>query len=37
MFFDSYSIYLKTDKFQLVIYKRGCNSLRFSFMMKVIG
>jgi hypothetical protein len=24
-------------KFQLVIYKRGCYSLRFSFKMKVIG
>ena len=26
-----------THKFRLVIYKRGCYSLRFSFKMKVIG
>ena len=25
------------DKFKLVIYKRGFNSLRFSYMMKVTG
>ena len=27
----------QTDKFQLVIYKRRFNSLRFSFMMKEVG
>ena len=30
-----YHTYL--HKFRLVIYKRGCYSLRFSFKMKVIG
>ncbi len=28
---------IRIDKFRLVIYKRGCYSLRFSFKMKVIG
>ena len=28
---------VKRVKFRLVIYKRGCYSLRFSFKMKVIG
>ena len=35
--FNRYFLYYHGNDIRLVIYKRGCYSLRFSFKMKVIG
>ena len=35
--FENLQFQNRSDKFKLVIYKRGFNSLRFSYMMKVTG